>query len=70
MEGALRLAAKHGLSAGMHKICTTGGGAQKVRRSLLLFLHLCVYVCVFLSPVTLYLLLSGLAAFHCGKRSF
>jgi hypothetical protein len=31
MEGALRLAAKHGLGAGMHKICTTGGGAHKVR---------------------------------------
>lgn len=32
MEGALRLAAKHGLGAGMHKICTTGGGAHKVRK--------------------------------------
>ena len=31
MQGALRLAAKHGLGAGMHRICTTGGGAHKVR---------------------------------------
>jgi type II pantothenate kinase len=29
-EGALKLAAKHGLAAGMHKICATGGGAHKV----------------------------------------
>lgn len=31
MEGALRLASRHGLAAGMHTICATGGGAQKVR---------------------------------------
>ena len=30
MEGALRLASRHGLAAGMHTICATGGGAQKV----------------------------------------
>lgn len=30
MEGALKLARKHGLSKGMHTICATGGGAQKV----------------------------------------
>ena len=30
MEGALNLARKHGLTAGMHTICATGGGAQKV----------------------------------------
>ena len=32
MEGALLLAQKHGLNAGMHSICATGGGAHKVRR--------------------------------------
>jgi hypothetical protein len=31
MEGALRLARHHGLNAGMHSICATGGGAHKVR---------------------------------------
>ena len=31
MEGALRLARQHGLHAGMHRICSTGGGAYKVR---------------------------------------
>jgi len=30
MEGALKLARNHGLTAGMHTICATGGGAQKV----------------------------------------
>ena len=31
MEGALGLARQHGLHAGMHRICSTGGGAYKVR---------------------------------------
>jgi hypothetical protein len=30
-EGALRLAQRHGLNAGMERICATGGGAHKVR---------------------------------------
>ena len=31
MDGALRLAARHGLTAGMRTVCATGGGAIKVR---------------------------------------
>lgn len=30
-EGALQLAQRHGLNAGMERICATGGGAHKVR---------------------------------------